>query len=168
VTHILALDPGQSFGWALSHAVGVNTTVNTATFFTDNYVVRMGSTVCICGAWDLASIEEDRHRFSMLIDLIESQRDAVDVIVYEVAPGLRGHASIWHLGYRAIVLAASYRISVPFYAVNASTWKKAIGNARASKYAIRGYAVDHYGIDPSAPQDAIDALCILEHGFSLV
>ncbi len=162
---ILALDPGQSFGWAISGAVNVNTGVNTAQYFVENYLARIGGSVALCGAWDLTPCKGFGERFNILAQLVESQKDSLSSIIYEVAPGLRGMASVWHLGYRAIVLAAADRIGVPMIEVNPSTWKRdVIGNGQASKDEIRAYAVKSYGVDPTAPQDAIDALCILARG----
>jgi hypothetical protein len=165
----LALDPGASFGWAMSGTVGVDVDdVGLAAFWHDNHVCRVRGTPCICGAWNLGIEKDYGTRYSLLIQLIESQKDCDLSIYYEVAPGLKGQASVWHLGYLATVQAVASRIGAGFIKVNASTWKRLVlHNARASKNDIRAYAQKAYHIDPGAPQDALDALCILEHALTL-
>jgi hypothetical protein len=153
----------------MSGTVGVDVPdVGLAAFWHDNYVCRVRGTPCICGAWNLGAEKDPGHRFNILIQLIESQKDEELAIYYEVAPGLQGQASVWHLGYLATVQAVADRIDASFYKSNASTWKRLVlHNARASKDDIRAYAQKTYHIDPGAPQDALDALCILEHAMTL-
>jgi hypothetical protein len=162
---LLALDPGESFGWALSNSAEINVNdYGTAKYYIPNYRARIGNLNCLCGAWDFSEIKDSGQRFNLVSELVEVRKDLAG-IVYEVAPGLRGHASIWHLGYLATVAASAHRLDVPFYKVNASTWKKyALRSPRASKEESQDEALVQYGLDPQAVHDASDALHILAWG----
>jgi hypothetical protein len=165
---LLALDPGQSFGWALSYTAEVSTTWDLAKYFNPIYPARIGIMHCVCGAWDLSDVSERGHRFSVLNQLIASRR-RLEGIVYEEAPGLIGHASKWHLGYLATVETYAYSKSIPFFPVNASTWKKhSLGHGQAGKLESKTQALKQYGLDPTAPHDASDALHMLRYGVDTV
>jgi hypothetical protein len=128
------------------------------------YPARIGMMHCLCGAWDLSDVSNRGHRFSVLNQLLEVGND-LEGIVYEVAPGLVGHASKWHLGYLATVETYAYQMGIPFIPVNPSTWKKhSLGHGQAGKLESKTQALKQYGLDPTAPHDASDALHLLRYG----
>jgi len=182
----LALDPGESFGWALSHTSIPESSMGLAAHWLPNYPARVNNTQCVCGAWKLGPYKDPGERFALVEQLISVQavpmlsvqkgsapvpmpqrrEPALAAIVYEVAPGLRGRAAVWHMGYLATVQRVAHRYAIPFYPVNPSSWKSSVlGSARADKLAIRAHAEKYCGLQKKTPpQDAADALLILGWG----
>jgi len=166
---ILALDPGASFGWALSNTALVSVNIEFASYYLPNYPARIGDTPCTCGAWDLSNIKDAGERYNLLSHLIGAQ-EFLDAIFFEVAPGLIGTAARrWHGGYMGIVQRIAHQLSIPFGTVHPNVWKKfAIGSGNADKAAIRSTAEKRWHLQPEAPeQDAADALGILCWGLQV-
>jgi len=165
LTKLLALDPGESFGWALSGITEVSVpSIELGTYYMPNYPAYVGEHCCVCGAWQLEPTKDSGERFNLLAQLIETQKD-LDAIFIEVAPGLRGHASVWHLGYLATVQRTAHVLSIPMLTVNPSVWKKyTCRDGRASKLKIRSEARTRFALFHGAPQDAFDALHVLAWG----
>ena len=164
---ILALDPGASFGWAISYVTEVQVVWDLAPYFQPNYMVKIGDARCMCGAWQIGDVLDPRERLCLLERLIRSQRD-VKLIAYEVAPGLKGRALFWHLKYLACAELASYKMNIQLDSVNASVWKKySCANARATKDSIHEQSRERFGLPIDAPQDAADALHILNWSLQL-
>ena len=123
---------------------------------------------CICGAWDLGDVKDSGDRFKLLSQLVGIRKD-LEGIIFEVAPGMKGHALEWHLRYRGVVELVAKQMDVPFIPVNAGTWKKhSLGHGQAGKLESKTLALKQYGLDPSAPHDASDALHILRHALDTV
>ncbi len=168
---ILALDPGESFGWALTSAMP-ETTLELAQHWLPNYSVHIEKQVCSCGAWKLGAVKDFGPRYNLLESLVRFAVKDFDPhavkdsgrVIYEVAPGLRGKASVWHLGYLATVQRICDSLSIPLELVNASTWKRSVvGKGNASKTDILYHAAGRYWLDVTAPQDAADACCLLAY-----
>jgi len=161
MTRILALDPGASFGWALTSAM-LETTLELHEYWLPNYAVHIENTVCSCGAWQLGKVKDAGTRYGVLESLLRSI-NGLGAIIFEVSPGLRSkHSQRWHYGYRSHVEKVAAELSIPFEPVYPSAWKKSIiGNGRASKDEILYYAAGHFWLDASAPYDAADACHIL-------
>jgi hypothetical protein len=121
---------------------------------------------CLCGAWNLSGVKDRGHRFNLLSQLVKIRKD-LEGIIYEVAPGLLGAALKWHLGYLSTVETCAYQLDIPFTPVNASTWKKySLGHGQAGKLESKTEALKQYGLDPTAPHDASDAVHLLRYGLA--
>lgn len=148
---ILALDPGERFGYAWS---------------SDRRVHAQQS-----GVWHFEHVSEPGRRFGLLLGELELAKP--EILVYELAGGLRGKAArTWHGGYLAIVQTYAVRGRAQLLVVHPKTLKLfATGNGSAPKPAMRHAAATEFDADwlrnpKDAPHDQIDALWVLAWGLA--
>ena len=119
------------------------------------------------GWWDLAEIPDPGHRYDLLYGALSRFRPTF--IFWETAPGLKGQALRWHLGYMAIGQQWAHNVGARFVGINTFDVKEfATGKRGAKKWEMSAAARKHWGGIPDNPDDnAIDALWILETGLRM-
>ena len=145
---VLALDPGNSTGWALRN---INGRVD---FGIEDFTPKPN-----------ARYGERYHAFRRWLAMTKNRAVLLSLVVYERTPNQRGHAARVSAGLEATLTAWCEERSLSYAALNAKALKKFIaGDGDADKAAViaavraRGYDVEDH--------DTADALALLEWAVS--
>jgi hypothetical protein len=146
----LGCDPGASFGiaWTLDGDASPIVTAERS------------------GWWDLSVARNPGQRYDMLYGALS--RFKPEFVFWETAPGLKGQALRWHLGYMAVAQQWAHVVGAEFVGINTFDVKYfAVGKRGAKKHEMVTAAKKKWlELDELAGDDAMDALWILETGLS--
>ena len=142
--NILALDPGELFGFA----------------WTPDRTIDLDRS----GVWDLEPFPDPGQRFAHL-DTLLTEHDS-NAIVYERPVARLGiSARSWHYGYLAITQAWCFRRRVPLYLLAPTRLKLyAVGKGNADKAKMAAAARKAFGLIMPVSSDQVDALWLLSWG----
>lgn len=116
------------------------------------------------GTWNLSTQADPGARYDYLFHLLAGFQP--DVVLWETAPGLKGQALRWHLGYMAIAQQWAHLEKAKFIGVRHNEVKHWVcGKWNARKWEVHQVArtlPDRFGPVPEAMgPDALDAYLLL-------